>query len=270
MGVLLTLLAVLFLAAPVIPALLPRRLLGLGHGVLTLIAGVLFLSEHGQPQAERGNQEGDILLYLWAMLAIAGMVGRLAVELTRGRFREWPDAPPLLAWATPVGLLAAVFGLHWLSNRLAGVGPAWLMHGVAIGAAVTAAAVGWRYRPRDRLDRAARRFLLSTAVSLLALLIWAAGSAPFWYCRAGTAAQGSPWCVLTFAGRDHARPARSVWELSPLVSRSGGRSAFDDAGWLLIRQGSAINAWRRHGGGWQQVVSLPGPPACQPVIGGNP
>ncbi|WP_375397115.1 hypothetical protein [uncultured Sphingomonas sp.] len=269
---------VLILAAlPPFAAVLPARAAGIAFGSIALIAGLLLLQAHTTPFGEDHDRLGlgNLILVGWIALAAAALAVRLAWQSWRGDLDAMitPRDMRALSWMLPVGILAGVLAMHWLSNRLAGARPAWLAHVAAfLIAALIAAGIGVRARSKSRGPGV---MLAIVAASTLALLVAAAAvMAPIWAMRARSAAAGAPYCLLAFAGRDHPRAARSVFDLSPLVSRSGGRSFVDDADWLIVATPEGLRARR-----WQAPFgrasgfddSLPlRSTACRPVAGGTP
>lgn len=271
---LLYLLLVLF---PVIPALLPRRWAFLGFGLFTLVAGVFWLDMHVQPFGELNDRGlGTLLFGVWV---IVGLVGFASVFLRAGVHRllfgktaQSDRTPPLALWPLPIGSLLAIFFMHWLSNRLAGATPAWAVHVAVTLAGSMVGAFLWRYRPSQRLLRDISHAAIAGCVGVVIWVAAGAFDAYRWASEARDHAGGLPYCVLTFAGRDHPRPARSVLDLSRLVSRSGGRSFIDDAHWLIVVEPEGLTAkrWRPNYGAMpffedRKIEDA----ACRPEIGGN-
>jgi hypothetical protein len=266
----LLLIALLFVA--VVPALLPRREAYLGFGVFALVTGLMWLQQHVQPFSEDNDRLG-LGPWLLAIYAFVGLFGFLYFLLRRTRDDEEVVQDGHALWPLPVGALLAVFLFHWLSNRLAGTPPAWLIHIYVAAGALTVGILLIRYRPR----KAPFRDLVHVAATgslVVALLVGkAAVDAPLWAAKARAAAGGAPFCVLTFAGREHPRQATHVLELSPLVSRSGGRSFAEDARWLIVSgpQGPVAKRWRSPWGRNPRFENYPtdGNTACVPESGGN-
>lgn len=249
-------------------AMLPlRRWALLSQGLYWLAMGLIALDEHARPFGEDNDRFGLGALILGAWL-FAGVVGLL---LSMRRLPAESDRSRAALWPVPVGTLVAVLFLHWLSNRLAGATPAWLVHVTVFGVALGNAAVIWKVRPRLGTRRNLAHLAVVAAVTVSALVAWAALEAASWGARAREIANGAPYCLLTFAGRDHPRPAASVLELSSLVSRSGGRSAFDDAHWLVVAGPKGVTA-KRYRTPWGRAAYFEdrrGPAACSPRIGGR-
>lgn len=257
-------------------AALPRRLTLFAVGVNALLIGLLLLDEHTTPAAESSGGVAYIVIGFW--VGLSALI--YAIRFTREFGSFGPVIAPanaaqaLISWPLPVGFLISVLIMHWLSNRLAGASPAWLIH-VAVFA--TAALGGYLVlRKQSLLQMAPTRYLAAVAFCGLALLVFrAAVSAPNWAARARAEAGSRPFCLLTFAGRDHARPARSTLELSPLVSRSGGRSFVNDAGWLVIEENRVRRAltWQqnfgaRSRGGFRHSSWIKNP-LCRPGLPGQ-
>lgn len=270
-------LLIVILLLPVVPAFLPRRWAFLGYGLLLLALGLLWLDLHGTPFGESNDRGLGVLLMGGG--ALVGLIGFGAVLARRPVLslltrKPAPEPPPRLAlWPLPVGALLAVFFMHWLGNRLAGSGPAWLVHVVVAAAAVGLALASWRLRSRDPLFHVPSHLALVICAGAVAWTGWGVWEAPRWAARAEAAADGAPWCALTFAGRAHPRPATDVLQLTRLVSRSGGRGFMDDAHWLIVAGPGGLTAkrWRERPGGRagfedRQVEEAP---ACTPVSGGN-
>lgn len=250
------------LGAAVLPLCLPPRRARMAFGVFVLLVGLDQLELHGIPMTEDGDRTGigTLLRLIWLTL---GLVCGFVV-MVRDIDRQDPG-PPL--WPMPIGVLVAVLGVHWLSNRLAGATPAGLIHVGVAGAGAGVALALWRRRSWAWAAPASHWLAMVTSVSVVLLVGMAAIGALHGVARAQRAAGDAPYCLLTF-GREHPRPAREVMELSSLVSRSGGRAAFDDAYWLVVAgaDGPAAFRFRRYSSG---VDAKHGPAACRPVVGGN-
>jgi hypothetical protein len=266
----LLLIALLFVA--VVPAFLPRREAYLGFGVFALAVGLIWLEQHVQPFLDDNDRLGlgPWLLAIWVS---TGLVGFLYVLLRRAGDHEEAAEDGRALWPLPVGALFAVFFFHWLSNQLAGATPAWLVHINVAAGALTVGILLLRYRPGNAPFRNLVH-VAATGSLVVALLVGkAAVDAPLWAAKAREAADGAPFCVLTFAGREHPRPARHILELSPLVSRSGGRSFAEDARWLIVLgpQGPVAKRWRSPWGRDPRFENHPvdGNTACEPELGGN-
>lgn len=260
----LALLLVMLGFAAAVSSLAPRpRWAMLGFGTFVLLAGLDQLNLHGIPVTEDGDRVGFDILLRMVWLALGIVCGLVALVLNIDR--EDPG-PPL--WPLPIGLLVAVLGMHWLSNRLAGATPAGLVH-VGVAAVGRGAALAlWFGRSWGRVAPALHLLAMVVSISTVLLVGKAAIGALQGAALAERTAGGAPYCLLTFAGRDHPRPARVVLELSSLVSRSGGRAAFDDAHWLVVggAEGPTAIRFRRFDKG---VTAKREPGACQPVAGGN-
>lgn len=224
-------------------AFLPSRWALLCQGIYWLGAGLLWLDRHGQPFGEDNDRLG-LGASLFVVWVCAGLVGT-AIATTRHLIRG-PKSKYQALWPLPVGILFGVLLLHWLSNRLAGATPAWLLHVLVTFSGVMIAGIVWSLRRRSGLGRDLHLVAATGSITVAALVAWAALDAFRWVARAHAVASGAPYCLLTFAGREHPRGATSVFELSPLVSRSGGRSFIDDAHWLVIAKptGTVAKRWR--------------------------
>jgi hypothetical protein len=270
-------LLVAILLLPVVPAFLPRRWAVVGYGVVLLLWGLLWLDLRGEPFGESNYRGFDaLLLGGWGLVALIGFCTVVARRPLLALLIRKPRVDPpagLALWPLPVGALLAVFFMHWLSNRLAGAGPAWLVHGVIASTAVAAGVVLWRFRPRDASLRVLSHLALVMCAGVAAWIGWDVGDSGRWAARADAAADGAPWCALTFAGRDHPRPAEATLDLTRLVSRSGGRGFMDDAYWLVVAtpQGPQAKRWRPASGDPSGFETRPvaGAAACTPVPGGN-
>lgn len=270
------LLAILFLPI-VIGAILPRRLSGLALGCIALLAALALLDERNIPIEDRDSIDafiGHFLVEAWLGLAGAAFLLRIIL----GAWRNDGTRPPipgklherLLAWPLPIGVLLAICLMHWLSNRLAGMGPAWAVHLQLIGVAAAALVVALRAKwPRAFPDL---RTLAVVATATCALLVVkAANEARQWEALARRTAGERPYCLLTFAGREHVREAKQTLELSPLLSRSGGRSFVEDRPFLIVVEsaGPREKGWiERHGGHWTDGPAVL-PLACTPRINGS-
>lgn len=249
-------------------------------GWLVLGGGLLWLDERNIPWEDKGIFGGigeGLLLWVFTPLLVAAFVKAFrdhGVEARRIPF--WAD------WHAPVSILFAVFFFHWLANRLAGASPSHHVHlMVALVAAGVAAVVILVLRrwPGDlpRL-RGPLIFAACTAVAIVILVGKAALTAHEEKVAAGLQAGGRPWCVLTFAGNGRARPATHWLELSPLVSRSGGRSYVEDVAWLAVQEEQGVKRYRyRKGSRGRYLRAIPSTGIsdrvaagnCQPQPGGN-
>lgn len=272
MGVLLLL---VILILPMVSACLPLRWAWLGLAGCGMAGGLIWLDAHVVPFGDDGDRFGlgALIFGGWLMIVALALV-TIILRAALGSRGPAADRPAL--WPGPIGILLGVFFMHWLSNRLAGTTPAGDLH-VATGAVGAAAGWlawkfrpwGWRSPPRDVAHVA-----IAGCLTVSAWAIVSAMDADRTAALARETADGAPYCVLTFAGREHPRPARNVLELSRLVSRSGGRSFIDDAHWLIIDEPDGMVAKRLRS-------SLFGPtefddhaiegqaPPCTPRIGGN-
>jgi hypothetical protein len=265
------------LLAPLFPALLPRRWAFLGFGLCALFWGLVWLSVHVEPFGASNYRGFDaLILGGWALCGLVGFASVLARDLVRSLFIGKADigVRPVRTglWPLPIGALVAVFSMHWLSNRLAGAAPAWAVHvGVAL-AGLGAAGLLWRTRPGPGPLRDIWHTAMVGCVGVAVWVTVGAVEAHEQAAEARAAAGGAPYCMLTFAGRDHPRSASDVLELSRLVSRSGGRSSMDDAFWLIVETPEGLTAKRRrqrYGDPAffedRQIKDAP----CAPAIGGN-
>lgn len=254
---------------PLIPAALPRRWAYFGLGIAALVAGLFWLAIHVVPFSQ-SDDHGFSGLLLVSWLA-AGTVSLSIVAVRSALARSVAPRRPGL-WPLPVGILGGVFFMHWLSNRLAGATPAEWVHILVALSGLIAAGTFAFFRPLDPT----LRDLSHTAVVLgVIVAFWpinAAYEAGKWARQADLEAKGQPYCILTYAGREHPRPAKSVLELSRLVSRSGGRHAAEDAYWLVIETTGGVieKRWNTLGGAIAVVEQKrTQPPACTPLFGGN-
>lgn len=167
----------------------PCRWALLWQGVYWLALRLIALDEHARPVGEDNDRFGLGLLILGAWL-FAGVVGlllsmmRLPAECDRSRAALWP---------VPVGMLVAVLFLHWLSNRLAGATPALLVHATVFGVALGIAAVIWKGRSRVGTRQDLAHLAVVAAVTVSALVAWAALEAAYWGARAREIANDAPY-----------------------------------------------------------------------------
>lgn len=268
---------ILLLASALGPAFLPRRLVGLGFGTIALLTGLILLEVHNEPLGSDGDRSGlgQLTFMVWLTLALVGFVVRLATDggLSSLATVRSAAAHTLLSWTLPIGVLLAVMAMHWISNRLAGASPAWRIHLLVGGGAGMLAVWMMRGGLSATISPDLRQLGIITAAGLSLLVAKAAISAPMWAATAREEAAGAPYCMLTFAGREHPRLATTVLELSPLVSRSGARSFVDDAYWLVVTEGGVHQPkrWQLGWGGRSgfEDAYAGHKPACLPVPGGN-
>lgn len=261
------------------PALLPRRAMLFVLGINILLLGLVLLDMRTTPSSEDDRSFGlaGLLVAAW----IAASFVSYGLRFLRGGRDDVPEEPhegalqALLSWPLPVGLLLSVFAMHWLSNRLAGSSPAWLIH-LAVGTvAILAGVVALRVQSSDSL-KPLRHVVAVACLGLGALVLKAAATAPIWAARAHAEARSRPYCLLTFSSRDRLRPAVSILELSPLVSRSGGRSFIDDqVAWLVVQENGVGKAmsWVDSVGGRRRSYFRSEPrtfnPPCRPGVKGQ-
>lgn len=203
-------------------------------GWILLPLGLLWLEERNLPFRDLGMFGGIGLV--WSKLLIFTIVLAAFVRVFQSAVADRPPPPHWVAdWQPPVAILAAVFFFHWLANRLAGWSPAMQPHFIGIGCCTVAAFLlerDLRIRPR-RFDL--RPFALCFASAMLMLLLYAGWVAMRQAGQAVKEADGRPFCLISYAGSRHSFQATDRWQLSPLVSRRGGRSYLDDgASWLFI------------------------------------
>ena len=273
---LLKLLGILFLPV-IVGAILPRRLSGLVLGSVILIASLVLLDERNIPIEDRDSLDafiGHLLVEAWLVLAGAALL----LRATLGGWRQDGAQAPaplklhqqILGWPLPIGALLAVCLMHWLSNRMAGAEPAWVVQLMVAGASAAILALvlhsKWLRTIPDVSTLAA-----VTAVTCTLLVGKAAIDARQWRALADVTAAGRPYCLLTFAGREHIREAKQVLELSPLVSRSGGRSFVEDRPYFIVIEGTGPRAkgWKEGRGGTVTDAPADLPLACVPRIGGG-
>lgn len=271
--------AILFLPALLV-ALLPSPYWRPVAAWVTLGGGLLLIGERNIPWYDQGMfggvAQGLLMWVLIPLLIIAFVRTFRDIEAERPTLPLWAD------WHVPVAILVAVCFFHWLANRLAGAIPTLAVHLTTIVTAIAFCAGGLL---AFRKWRGSRPVLGGT----LALLALSAGTFLLFVGKAvlmareqqGVAmevAAGRPWCALTFAGNGKARPATHWLDLSPLVSRSGGRSYIEDVAWLAVEEGGAVTRYRRYlgsRGAFMRAVKSAEPfdrvtaGRCQPRPGGN-
>jgi hypothetical protein len=198
---------------------------------------------------------GAALLIRWRAL----IYGPKAED--RGAVTRW-----LGDWAIPLGFLFAAAFLHWLSNRLAGTSPAWLLHVMLVLAASGfAAAMVWRSGWSFALTKATSRLGFALSAAFAVLVMWDAVQGFTMWSRAERFADGSPWCAMTYGGFEHERRALSGWDLSPLVNRHYGNWAVSKALFLTVGSGSEARSYRWYVGRFREEGR--GSPECLPPAG---
>jgi hypothetical protein len=198
----------------------------------------VFLDERNIPWEDKGLFSGMAEgLVMWVMLP---MLVATFVRTFRDVAQDRLNLPLWADWPIPVATLGAVVFFHWLANRLAGVGSAALVHLIVGGAAAVCSAVAVLTRKhlsaKQPLARGPLAVVALTSVALIFLVGYASLTAHRHRRVAEVEAAGRPWCVLTFAGSGKGSPAQTWLDLSPLVSRSGGRSYLEDVAWLAIEE----------------------------------
>ncbi|HEU0045054.1 hypothetical protein [Sphingomonas sp.] len=256
-------LLLLLLLASVAPAFLTGRWIGLGYGLLFLLLGLLALQQHVLPFGEDRWGLGGMVLAVMGLLTGLGIAARTIWDVGHDRFFASRPPSPWLSWAMPTGALVAVLAFHWLANRLAGATPAWLVHLGVAGPAMGVAALVGLMPVRAGLGQT-RVLLLASCLGLTLLVVHAGARAIIYANLASTEADGAPYCLLTFAGREHPRLATQVLELSPLVSRSGGRSFAEDAAWLVVGEPRDPRRLRLRGSAFQEDRNARGA-SCVPA-----
>lgn len=266
--------ALLFVGLFAIPLALlasPRRWLGFVVGVAVLFGGVAWLDLHTTPSWDQDFG------YAWAsgILSIWGFV-TLAIGLLRLLVGQKSSDPrgSRLDWTQPMAVLVAVFFMHWLRNRLAGVSPGWLPHLGIIGGSLLVSTIlvaQLRKAKSDALDLRVTAIAFSIAVAVLAL--GDAYDASTYLRMARTEAAGRNFCIMTLAGNEKYRPARSVFDVSPLISRYQGKSFIGHGSWLIVQDGKVFrfeglrNAYGRRPYFSNDEIRA-GVIACRPTPGG--
>jgi hypothetical protein len=210
-------------------------------GWVVVPAGLLWLEERNIPFQDLGIFGG--MGTSWALVVGLTVVIAAVIRWFRSLAREQRRGLPALAdWHLPAAVVAAVFFFHWLANRLAGESPALTVHIIVIATALAASGLlaGALWFARDSLRarpvlRSVTTGMLLFACAFLVIVAKGTASVASTLRLASDEAAGRPYCMLTFAGRDQFRPARGALELSPLVSRSGGRNFIEDAYWLVVQ-----------------------------------
>lgn len=251
-------LLLLGLALVFIPPFLPQKWALRGHALFVLSAGLLWLDHHVTPFMEVNDRLG-LGQALWTVWLGFGLIGISATSI------RMFGAPRLTVrdgvyGSIPAVVLLAVLFFHWLSNRLAGADSPVLTHALAGGIPLAIVAVAFLLRRYRTTSELLTVVIVVACLSVAALTVKAAVEALHWQNYAESRAGGKPFCVLTYAGRDKPAKARSVLQLSPLVSRRGGRSFEDDLHqdeWIVIRGEPA------------SALSIQRNSICPPVAGGN-
>ena len=245
-----------------------------------LALGLIWLGERNIPFGRLGML-GDIGTG-WTQFVGSTLIIAIIIRVFRSYGAD--VAPPAgwwLDWDPPLAGLTACFAFHWLANRMAGYEPAKLPHISIVGLCLAVmAALLWTL-PGPRLRMEVRPLLFAFCLTLGALVLHAGYTARVRYDLARTKAEGRPFCLVTYAGRDQPRQAVSWWSLSPLVSRSGGRSYVDDrVDWLLVSDSAPSHDPPRVGRSGKTayiVRSIPersgfdakGRTICKPTYGGG-
>lgn len=230
---------VLLAVAPaVVGALLPRKWLAFAFGWYAFLVGLLFL-EYRPLWPFAREDRGEDWLWLAAAAGLAALAVRRAVDLLRRRPPARFDFASrfLLSWELPGGIVLALFAFEGLSEVMAGFRPAWLAHLlVVIGIGIGFANLLRHFTVR--VESPPVTAMLLAAVFLVVMTGQVAGAASHAWILSGRAshfADGSPYCILAFDRAGRPRAATSMFDLSSLVMRSGGRYAGDEEAWLVVR-----------------------------------
>jgi hypothetical protein len=233
-----------------------------GWGLLA--AGWVYILDHIHHPAPYDDDFMDLdtgifLGMIWAATIAAALVARQRALLD-------PDpAPPgpavlqwLRCWSIPIAFLMATAFLHWLSNRLAGAGPAWQVHFWALALPLSLMLLlSWARRWRMEGLSGRQRFGLAFPAFLALLVAWNAYQGFTAWSGARAFAAGRPHCLMTYGGFEHRRVARSGWELSPLVDRARGNWAVSKTPTLSVATAEAFATYRLLGRGWQSTNERP-------------
>lgn len=233
-----------------------------------LAAGLVFMLDYVQHPAPYDDDFMDFNLGLalggvWA-ITIAG-----ALAIRRPPLDPEPVAEQSTAlqwaqcWSIPIAFLFAAAFLHWLSNRLAGGSPAWLIHLwvllLPLGLILVALRrSGWRVKDMAAL----RRFGLALPAAFALLVLWDVDKGFEAWSEARTFAAGRPYCLMTYGGFEHRREARSGWDLSPLVDRHYGNWAVGKTPSLVVATDMGPATYRFRGS-WSNATRES--PPCRPA-----
>ncbi len=242
----------ILLGAPLTVLFLPPRWVPAAIGWWILLIGLVWIENRTSTPAPYDDDGiglglGGALALIWGAALAMAATARLKSIVSDPR-----HAPLFLAWPVPIAILVAVAVHHWLSNRLAGMTPAFLVHLALVAAA--AAILLEAIRLRGRVGRLRLLFVSAFALAMVVLVHRDAWLGFRLWQESVWKAAGRPHCVMTYGGFEHRRPARSGWDMSPLVNRLYGNWAAGKAPILIVsNMDGAMVGYRRTIGGWQEV-----------------
>ena len=239
-------LAILF-SPGILIAIAPRRCVRLVTAATVLPVGLLALDEHVSTVAPYDDDGpfsgiGTAIVMTMCVAAVLGILKRPFDIL-----HDDPDEPryPVdRAWPVPVGVLAAAYFLHWLSNRLAGAEQPLTLHlaitvsGVVIGFAASLAA---KLFPPIRDPSL---LLAAFAFALVGMIVNNAAKGCALWRQAKQEAGNQPHCIMSYGGFERRRFARDGWDLSPLVNRHHATWAASKAPVIVIAEPRGVKQLR--------------------------